>query len=164
MTEPLRLRTVSVPMLDTGLGREAGFANDLELKAFAALERAGRPPWMQGLMQRIDAQLTRAFVLGDDGSEAWPVPDVDPVERILECAHLLEQADASVRVIYAHPEVPPGRLYRHYDTRGQLVLYANLDDVEALPKRVLPDAPSPLASPAYVWGIPVVLERPELPS
>ncbi len=39
MTEPT-LKTVTVPMLDTGLGIEAGYANDAELIAAAQAQRA----------------------------------------------------------------------------------------------------------------------------
>jgi hypothetical protein len=40
MDDTPELRVERVPMLDTGLGREAGYANDKELIAAAAQQRA----------------------------------------------------------------------------------------------------------------------------
>jgi hypothetical protein len=55
----------SVPMFDTGIGREAGYANDAELIAAAAAEREALPPALRDLMDRLDAELTRRVVEGD---------------------------------------------------------------------------------------------------
>lgn len=76
---------------------------------------------------------------------------------------IAELDDPPVREVCAHYAVPPGRVFRYYDTRGRLVAYVNLKDIEALAKRVLKEPPPLEIADARVWGIPVLLERePEL--
>lgn len=58
MTEP-EIRVVRIPMLDTGLGREAGFANDAELVEHAKREREALSPAVRELVDELDAELER---------------------------------------------------------------------------------------------------------
>lgn len=55
---------VSVPMpaLDTGLGREAGYANDDELREAAAAQRAALPPAVRAIADEFDAELDRRIL------------------------------------------------------------------------------------------------------
>lgn len=68
MSEPLNVQVVSVPMGDTGLGREAGFKDDAELIAAAEKQREElRATLTPEAFQRLeDAELEaeRRFLFG----------------------------------------------------------------------------------------------------
>jgi hypothetical protein len=67
MTNPDRpdFKIVKVPMLDTGIGREAGYEDDAALIEAARKEREAMPPAIREAMERIEADLTRRFLIGD---------------------------------------------------------------------------------------------------
>lgn len=61
---PLRFEVRRVPVHDTGLGREAGYANDQELVAAAAAERAAMDPSTRLWLERVDQELERRILFG----------------------------------------------------------------------------------------------------
>lgn len=60
-----RIRIYKVPVLDTGIGREAGFESDKELIAAAQAERDALPPEVRQLADAVDEEIDRAFLFGD---------------------------------------------------------------------------------------------------
>lgn len=60
----VEFRIVTVPMLDTGLGREAGYEDDAALVAAAQAERAALAPDVREIIEKVDAELDRAFLYG----------------------------------------------------------------------------------------------------
>lgn len=64
--EELELHVAAVPVLDTGLGREAGFANDAELIAAAAAERAAMTPAVRAVVEELEDDLTRRVLYGGE--------------------------------------------------------------------------------------------------
>jgi hypothetical protein len=66
MADEPEYKVVQVPMLDTGIGQEAGFANDAELIAHAEAERAKLDPAVRELLDKADAEMTRRFLFGGD--------------------------------------------------------------------------------------------------
>lgn len=64
MSEP-RLTIYTVPMLDTGLGREAGFRDDAELIEAARRKREAMPPVVREIVEAIDRRLEDAAINGD---------------------------------------------------------------------------------------------------
>jgi hypothetical protein len=65
----LEVRTVTVH--DTGIGRDAGFANDRELVDAAAAERTNMAPVERELAERVDREVDRRAIEGD----AFPSPE-----------------------------------------------------------------------------------------
>lgn len=59
-------RTVSVPMDDTGIGQEAGYANDRAFLAAAEAERALLPESVRAAVEEFDRAMSRAFFFGPD--------------------------------------------------------------------------------------------------
>lgn len=55
-----------VEMLDTGIGREAGFKDDAELIAKAKAEREAMSPEVRRLVEEMDETIERAFLFGDN--------------------------------------------------------------------------------------------------
>lgn len=73
-----KIETVSVPMFDTGIGREAGFKDDAELLEAAKREREefldtftpeGREK-MRKLLEDAEADAERRFLFGEDATDA----------------------------------------------------------------------------------------------
>lgn len=60
------VRIVTVPMLDTGLGREAGYANDRELLEAGEAQRAALPAEVRELVDEVDARFERRVLFGED--------------------------------------------------------------------------------------------------
>lgn len=67
MADP-EIRVVTVPMHDTGIGREAGFENDAALIAHAQAERAKADalltPEAAADFRAADAEIERLFLFG----------------------------------------------------------------------------------------------------
>lgn len=59
----IEVKVHTVPALDTGLGRAAGYASDAELFAAAAAQRAALPPMLRAALDQAERELDRA-VLG----------------------------------------------------------------------------------------------------
>lgn len=57
-----KIEVHTFPMLDTGIGQEAGFANDAELMAAAAAERAALPLEVREAMDEIDREVERRML------------------------------------------------------------------------------------------------------
>lgn len=53
-------------MLDTGIGREAGFKDDADLIAHAKAEREAMEPRMREVVEKLDAEVERRFLFGDE--------------------------------------------------------------------------------------------------
>jgi hypothetical protein len=66
MKLPPGFKVVSVPILDTGIGKEAGFENDADLIRAHAEEIAKLPPEVQELIAKVEAKLDREFLHGED--------------------------------------------------------------------------------------------------
>lgn len=64
----LTLRVVRVPLLDTGLGREAGFRDDAHMIEVAKAEREvmNQDPLSKGILERMDRAEDEAFLFGSD--------------------------------------------------------------------------------------------------
>lgn len=60
----VKLQIVKVPMLDTGIGRAAGFRDDAHLIEVAQAERAAMPAWQRELMDEADRRLEDAVING----------------------------------------------------------------------------------------------------
>lgn len=60
------IKIVKVPLLDTGIGREAGFKDDAELIAADRAQRRALTPEARRLLEKIDAKTTQAFLFGED--------------------------------------------------------------------------------------------------
>jgi len=58
------IRTVSVPVLDTGLGRRLGYEDDADLIAHAEAERAKLDPATQEVMREIDRRIDDVILYG----------------------------------------------------------------------------------------------------
>jgi hypothetical protein len=54
-----------VKALDTGIGREAGYANDEELLKAAQAEREAMHPAIRALLDEADARVIRAVLFGE---------------------------------------------------------------------------------------------------
>lgn len=65
-SDDLELRVVRMPMLDTGIGREAGFRDDEHLREVAIAEREAMSPPARELADRIERDLEEAFINGTD--------------------------------------------------------------------------------------------------
>lgn len=61
----MEVKVISVPLADTGLGIEAGYANDAELMEAAIAERAAQPPEIRALMDQVDAEFERRVLFGE---------------------------------------------------------------------------------------------------
>jgi hypothetical protein len=60
----VKLSVVTVPVLDTGIGRETGYEDDQALIAAAEAERAALSQPVRAALDEVDARLTRAFLFG----------------------------------------------------------------------------------------------------
>lgn len=63
MDEP-ELNVVRVPMLDTGIGRMGGYANDIELIDAFERERAALSAWQRQMLDELMHREVVAFVNG----------------------------------------------------------------------------------------------------
>lgn len=54
----------SVPMLDTGIGREAGYANDKEFIEAVEAERALLPDAVRQMLEEFERRETEALLFG----------------------------------------------------------------------------------------------------
>lgn len=63
--DKITMKVVSVSVIDTGIGREAGFENDAALIAHAERERAKMLPEARAVFDRWDAEMQRKFIFGD---------------------------------------------------------------------------------------------------
>lgn len=59
------IKTVRVPMHDTGLGIEAGYKNDAELIAAGKAQREAMDPVSRAVLDRIDERMDRAIIEGE---------------------------------------------------------------------------------------------------
>lgn len=79
MTHEPRIRVHKVPMLDTGLGREAGYANDAEMITAAEAQRAEIEKLLiPDALARLDAAeetATQAFLFGTAHETAHDPPE-----------------------------------------------------------------------------------------
>lgn len=62
----LTLEVVTIPMLDTGIGIEAGYADDQELLAAGQAERDALPPPVRDMVDAIDEAVERRILGMDD--------------------------------------------------------------------------------------------------
>lgn len=61
----MNLKVVTVPMLDTGIGIEAGFKDDADLIRHARAERAAMDPLTREIVDKIDAEVDRRWLWGE---------------------------------------------------------------------------------------------------
>jgi hypothetical protein len=59
------MKVHSFPVLDTGIGIEAGYASDRDLLEAAAKERAEKSPADRAILDECDRLIDRAFLFGD---------------------------------------------------------------------------------------------------
>lgn len=64
MSDDPQITVVSMPMLDTGIGMEAGFRDDAHLREVAKAEREAMDPVSRELANRIDRDIEHAFLFG----------------------------------------------------------------------------------------------------
>lgn len=57
----------TAPMLDTGIGQEAGYANDDEFRAAMQAEREAMDPVERAAVEAIEADMERQFLFGGEG-------------------------------------------------------------------------------------------------
>lgn len=69
----------------------------------------------------------------------------------------LKRRPAPVWRIVARHDVPYGRCFKYYDTKGRLIVYANRGEIADLPQRPVQQMFGPDA-PIANFGIPVVVE------
>jgi len=62
MSDEPKLTVHKVPVLDTGIGREAGYRDDAELIAAAEAERAKLPPAVRVAVEEIEREMQRRFI------------------------------------------------------------------------------------------------------
>jgi hypothetical protein len=64
----------SIPVLDTGLGKELGYRDDAHLLKAAAEERAALPPAQRALAEAVERKLDEAILhgTGNQPQEATP--------------------------------------------------------------------------------------------
>jgi hypothetical protein len=67
MSNEPQVKTVKVPVYDTGLGREAGYENDAALIDAWNKRRASLPEAQRRMEDEFMARMARAFVLGSGG-------------------------------------------------------------------------------------------------
>lgn len=67
-------KVVSVPLLDTGIGKSQGYADDQEFMAAMDAERAALPAEQRKLMDELDAKID-ARMLGSHPSQQMEGPD-----------------------------------------------------------------------------------------
>lgn len=65
--DDLKLNVVQMPLLDTGIGREAGFRDDAHLIEVAMTERAAMPEYLRDIYDEIDRKFEHATFFGSDG-------------------------------------------------------------------------------------------------
>lgn len=81
----------------------------------------------------------------------------DLLADLWKAVETINTAPPLVRGIRAHHAVPYGRVFRQWDTNGQLWAWVNRGEIEDIP-RAKPN-PSVHANPlGYRFGIPVCLE------
>ena len=61
MADEIEYVVTSVPMLDTGIGVEAGYASDKGLLEAAARDRAALPPTIRDTMDEADRRMDEAI-------------------------------------------------------------------------------------------------------
>lgn len=54
----------SVPVIDTGIGIEAGYESDVAMLAAAEAKRAALPPAVRTLLDQVDAEVERRILFG----------------------------------------------------------------------------------------------------
>ena len=59
------VKVVKVPMYDTGLGKEAGYANDQALIEAARAERASLSLEVRVILDKVDLDVYEQFLFGD---------------------------------------------------------------------------------------------------
>lgn len=64
MGDDVVISVVKVPMMDTGIGRAAGFRDDAHLIEVALAERAAMPAWQRKLHEELDRKFDDAFLNG----------------------------------------------------------------------------------------------------
>lgn len=65
----IHIEVRKAPFLDTGIGREAGYANDEEFIAAVEAECARLSPDLRRALEVFEAEVERRFLLGDAGVE-----------------------------------------------------------------------------------------------
>lgn len=65
MSRPV-ITVYTVPMIDTGIGREAGYANDDEFRAAIKAEREAMDPKVRAAVEAVEADFMRRVLFGDD--------------------------------------------------------------------------------------------------
>ncbi|WP_320672370.1 hypothetical protein [Patulibacter defluvii] len=73
-TPNVSLRIITVPMLDTGIGHEAGYANDAELIAAAEAERQQWTLTERALADAVAAEIDRLWLTGEQRSTPPTAP------------------------------------------------------------------------------------------
>jgi len=73
------LHVVSLPVLDTGIGRGAGFRDDEHLVEVAEAERAVLSPEARALAEEIDRRLDDAIINGTGGGDPKPASREPPM-------------------------------------------------------------------------------------
>lgn len=66
--DKLTIRTISVPMSDTGIGKAAGYRDDAHLLEVAKAERDALPPEVQAIANEIDRRVDHALIFGSDSA------------------------------------------------------------------------------------------------
>jgi hypothetical protein len=90
-------------------------------------------------------------------SDGAPSESASTIEELRSWSRYLKAVPPPVSRIIARHDVPYGRAFRMWTTRGDLIVYANrgeMHDLPHAPKKSNPLAAYPIAS----FGIPVVFE------
>lgn len=65
MGDDIEITVRTFPMLDTGIGQEAGYESDKAFIEAMDKKRAAMPPAVRAAMDKIDAELERKFLFGE---------------------------------------------------------------------------------------------------
>lgn len=69
MLDPATVQVITAPLLDTGIGREAGFRDDAHLVEAAEAERASWPDLYREINDAMWADVTHRLLFGDDTTD-----------------------------------------------------------------------------------------------
>jgi hypothetical protein len=80
------------------------------------------------------------------------------LEQMRTLQRVLDDLPPRVSRVIARHDVPYGRVFRMWTTRGDMIAYANRGEIADLP-RAVPEKPGTvqLLPPAF-WGVPVYVE------
>jgi hypothetical protein len=67
MSDDIEVKVVTMPMLDTGIGKLGGFRDDAHLIEVAKAERDAMPEWQRQMCEELDRKMEHAFINGPGG-------------------------------------------------------------------------------------------------